>query len=90
MFKCYRFRILVGTIRLLELYEKSSLTLLESFCSISFIRRKKEYVLRDGPLENLWGGWAGREVQKKYSGKGKLNGKNSCTPINRKKIHANA
>ena len=58
-FKCYRFRILVGTIRLLELYEKSSLTLLESFCSISFIRRKKQYVLRDGPLENLWGGWGG-------------------------------
>ena len=39
--------------------------------------------LRDGPLENLWG--AG-EVQKKYSRKGKLNEKNSCTPINPKKI----
>ena len=38
--------------------------------------------LRDGPLENLWG--AG-EVQKKYSRKGKLNEKNSCTPINPKK-----
>ena len=31
------------------------------------------------------GGWGG-EVQKKYSHKGKLNEKNSCTPINPKKI----
>ena len=38
--------------------------------------------LRDGPLENLWGGG---EVQKKYSHKGKLNEKNSCMPINPKK-----
>ena len=43
--------------------------------------------LRDGPLENLWGG-AG-EVQKKYSRKGKLNEKNSCTPINPKKYSCN-
>ena len=28
---------------------------------------------RDGPLENL--SWGGGEVQKKYSGKGKLNEK---------------
>ena len=36
------------------------------------------------------GGGAG-EVQKKYSRKGKLNEKNSCTPINPKtKIHATA
>ena len=43
--------------------------------------------LRDGPLENLWGGGRGRagEVQKKYSRKGKLNEKNLCTPINPKK-----
>ena len=34
--------------------------------------------IRDGPLENLWGG----EVQKKYSHKGKLNEIHSCTPIN--------
>ena len=40
--------------------------------------------LRDGPLENLWGGGAG-EVQKKYSRKGKLNEKNSCMPINPQK-----
>ena len=34
--------------------------------------------VRDGPLENLWGGGAG-EVQKKYSRKGKLNEKKySC------------
>ena len=39
-------------------------------------------LLRDGPLENLWG--RGGEVQKK-SRKGKLNEKNSCTPINPKK-----
>ena len=38
--------------------------------------------LRDGPLENLWGG---RAKYKKKSRKGKLNGKNSCTPINPKK-----
>ena len=36
--------------------------------------------LRDGPLENLWGGGAG-EVQKKYSRTGKLNEK--------KLLHAN-
>ena len=42
-------------------------------------------MIRDGPLENVWGAGAG-EVQKKYSRKGKLNGKKSCTPINRTKI----
>ena len=41
--------------------------------------------LRDRPLQNLCGG--GGEVQKKYSRKGKLNEKNSCTPINPKNIH---
>ena len=40
--------------------------------------------VRDGPLENLWRGGAG-EVPKKYSRKGKLNEKNSSTPINPKK-----
>ena len=42
--------------------------------------------IRDGPLENLWGGGGEGmdEVQKKYSCKGKLNEKNSCTPINPK------
>ena len=30
------------------------------------------------------------EVQKKYSRKGKLNEKNSCTPISPKDIHATA
>ena len=38
--------------------------------------------LRDGPLENFLGG--GR-ITKKYSRKGKLKEKNSCTPINPKK-----
>ena len=45
--------------------------------------------VRDGPLENLWGrgGSGAGEAQKKYPRKGKLNGKkNSCTPINPKKI----
>ena len=32
------------------------------------------------------GGGGGDEVQKKYSRKGKLNEKKSCTPINPKKI----
>ena len=46
---------------------------------------------RDGPLENLWGAGGGvGEVQKKYSRKGKLNEKKSCTPINPKNIHAMA
>ena len=31
--------------------------------------------LRDGPLENLWGGGGAGEVQKKNSRKGKLNEK---------------
>ena len=39
--------------------------------------------LKDGPLENLRGD--GRTT-KKYSRKGKSNEKNSCTPINPKKI----
>ena len=43
----------------------------------------------DGPLENLWG-WGGGagEVQKKYSRKGKLNGK-KFRPINPKKYSCN-
>ena len=42
------------------------------------------YQISTVPLENLWGVGAG-EAQTKYSRKGKLNEKNSCTPINRKK-----
>ena len=43
--------------------------------------------VRDGPLENLWGGGGASEVEKKYSRKGKLiEKKNSCTSINPKKI----
>ena len=39
-----------------------------------------------GPLEKLWGGGVGAvEVQKKNARKGKLNEKNSCTPINPEK-----
>ena len=42
--------------------------------------------VRDGPLENLWGGGGrvGFSVQKKYSRRVKLNEKNACTPINPK------
>ena len=46
------------------------------------------HVVRDGPLENLWGRGRGRARAKYkiiYSSKGKLNEKNSCTPINPKK-----
>ena len=47
-------------------------------------------IFRDGQLENLSeGGGAGAgEVQQKYSRKGKLKEKKSCTPINPKNIHA--
>ena len=38
-------------------------------------------IIRDGPIENLWGGGRAGEVLKKYSRKGKLNEKNSCTAI---------
>ena len=43
--------------------------------------------MTDGPLENLYGvgGGGGGRSTKKYSRKGKLNEKNSCTPINPKK-----
>ena len=37
-------------------------------------------------IRKLMGGRGASEVQKKYSRKGKLNEKNSCTPINPKKI----
>ena len=49
--------------------------------------RKMISPVRDGPLENLrrGGGEAG-EVQKKNARKGKLNEKNSCKPMNPKKI----
>ena len=38
-----------------------------------------------GPLEKLWGGVGVVEVQKKNARKGKLNEKNSYTPINPEK-----
>ena len=45
----------------------------------AFKHKKKKCVLqtllRDGPLENLWGGGGGGEVQKKYWREGKLNEK---------------
>ena len=43
--------------------------------------------IRDGPLENLWGGGA---KSKEIFAQGKLNEKKSCTPINPKKIHVMA
>ena len=38
-------------------------------------RRSKTPLLRDGPLENLWGGRGPGEVPKKYSRNGNLNEK---------------
>ena len=51
-----------------------------------------EVLVRDGPLENLWGGGRGAgEVQKKYSRKGKLNEKkNHARQLTLKNIHAMA
>ena len=47
---------------------------------------RKLLLLRDGPLGNLWGGGGGgRGTKKKNSPKGKLNEKNSHTPINPRK-----
>ena len=38
-----------------------------------FGKEHKVFYLREGPLENLWGGGGGAgEVQEKYSRKGKL------------------
>ena len=48
-------------------------------CLLFLIGVLQEAPLREGPLENLWGG--GGEVQKKYSRKAKLNEK--------KFVHAN-
>ena len=50
-----------------------------------------KHTLWDGPVENLWGrgvgGWGGgrAKYKKKIRARGKLNEKNSCTPINPKK-----
>ena len=47
--------------------------------------------LRDGPLENLWGGGGeAGEVQKKYLRKGKLNEKILACQLILKNIHAMA
>ena len=37
-----------------------------------FGKEHKVFYLREGPLENLWGGGGAGEVQEKYSRKGKL------------------
>ena len=47
----------------------------------------RERVFKERTIKKLMGGrGGGGEVQKKYSRKGRLNEKNSCTPINPKKI----
>ena len=46
----------------------------------NWLKRRVRFI-RDGPLENLWGGGGAGEVQKKKSRKGKLNEK--------KFLHAN-
>ena len=50
-----------------------------SICFKSFLYLLFFIYRRDRPLENLWGG---SEVPKKYLRKGKLNKKNSYTPMN--------
>ena len=55
------------------------------FAKVGDVTGQHLFIVRDGPLENLWGGGGASKVQKKYSRKGKLNEKNSCTPINPKK-----
>ena len=48
-------------------------------------------ILRDGPIENLWGRGGGGKVQKEYSRKGKLNEKkNHARQLTLKNIHAMA
>ena len=52
-----------------------------------------QVLVRDGPLENLWGegGRGAGEVQKKYSRKGKLNEKKkNARQLTLKNIHAMA
>ena len=44
--------------------------------------------IRDGPLENLWGGGGTGEVQKKIRARENLISKNSCTPLTLRNIHA--
>ena len=45
------------------------------FFSKQFNTYVQRTLVRDGPLENLWGGGGAGEVQKKYSRKGNLNEK---------------
>ena len=49
--------------------------MLSEACSLLCKPGTKQPTVRDGPLENLWGGWGAGEVQKKNSRKGKLNEK---------------
>ena len=56
--------------------------MLKFFQKNNLLSRDDSKTFSDGPLENLWGRG---EVLKRYSRKGKLNEKNSCTPINWKK-----
>ena len=57
------------------------------------VRRLKGFVrmgLRDGPLENLWGGGGAFEVQKKFT-QGKIEGKKILSrQLTLKNIHAMA
>ena len=47
-------------------------------------------ILRDGPIENLWGEGGGGKLEKEYSRKGKLNEKkkNHARQLTLKNIHA--
>ena len=54
------------------------------FANVGDVTGQHLFIVRDGPLENLWGGGVGEE-QKNMRARENYKKKNSCTPINPKK-----